>query len=84
MFFVLGVVRVFDGRYGLIIGVRAQQIASAAPILVELTPELLGDPVNIAEKELREGKIDMIIRRRLPNDRHEDWNVKELALEEEF
>jgi DNA-directed RNA polymerase subunit K/omega len=67
-----------------LLGVRAQQIASGAPILVELTPDLNGDPLLIAEKELREKKIDMIIRRKLPNGRHEDWNVTELILEDEF
>jgi DNA-directed RNA polymerase I, II, and III subunit RPABC2 len=75
----------FMTRYELarVIGTRAQQIASGAPIQVELTPDLDEDPLNIAAKELKAGKIDMIIRRNLPNDRFEDWHVRELILEDE-
>lgn len=39
-------------------GVRAQQIAAGAPINVQVTAEMKGDPLNIAEAELR--VIDMI------------------------
>ena len=64
-----------------IIGARALQISKNSPILIS-TQELEGetDPIAIAEKELRAGKIPFIIRRYLPNGSYEDWPVKELKL----
>eukprot|EP01097_Dermamoeba_algensis_P000870 TRINITY_DN131_c0_g1_i1.p1 TRINITY_DN131_c0_g1~~TRINITY_DN131_c0_g1_i1.p1 ORF type:complete len:135 (-),score=34.70 TRINITY_DN131_c0_g1_i1:371-775(-) len=62
-----------------IIGTRAIQISLNAPIMVELEGEI--DPVEIAQKELRERKIPFIIRRYLPNGSHEDWKVEELIID---
>ena len=62
-----------------IIGARALQISKNAPILVNTTQEDT-DPILIAEKELRCGKIPFIIRRFLPDGSYEDWAVKELKL----
>ena len=64
-----------------IIGARALQISKNSPILIS-TEERDGetDPIAIAEKELRAGKIPFIIRRYLPNGCYEDWPVKELKL----
>jgi DNA-directed RNA polymerase I, II, and III subunit RPABC2 len=39
------------------------------------------DPLKIAEKELRERKIPIIIRRYLPDGSHEDWAVDELIID---
>jgi DNA-directed RNA polymerase I, II, and III subunit RPABC2 len=47
-----------------------------APTLVDLEGET--DPLQIAHKELREGKIPLIIRRYLPDGSYEDWSVGEL------
>ena len=61
-----------------VIGARALQISKNAPILVNINPQEDTDPILIAEKELREGKIPFIIRRFLPDGSYEDWGVKEL------
>jgi DNA-directed RNA polymerase I, II, and III subunit RPABC2 len=39
------------------------------------------NPLSIAEKELKDGKIPFIIRRYLPNNTYEDWKVNELKLD---
>jgi hypothetical protein len=40
------------------------------------------DPMAMALQELRAKKIDMIIRRKLPNNQHEDVRVRDLILDE--
>ena len=62
-----------------ILGTRALQISHNAPILVNLTDEI--DPLQIAERELREKKIPMIIRRYLPDGTYEDWRLDELIID---
>lgn len=59
-----------------IIGVRAQQLNKQAPPLVKVNG--LTDTVKIAEKELEERKIPLIIRRRLPGGDYEDVRVIQL------
>lgn len=44
-----------------------------APVMVELEGET--DPLDIAEKELKQKKIPLIIRRYLPDGSYEDWRV---------
>jgi DNA-directed RNA polymerase I, II, and III subunit RPABC2 len=61
-----------------VLGTRALQISMNAPVMVDLDGET--DPLRIAEKELRERKIPIIIRRYLPDGSHEDWNVDELII----
>jgi len=62
-----------------ILGTRALQISMNAPVMVELDGET--DPLQIAQKELRDRKIPMIIRRYLPDGSYEDWPVDELIIE---
>ena len=50
-----------------------------APPMVEVNDET--DPLKIAEKELAEKKIPLIIRRFLPDGSFEDWRVDELQLD---
>ena len=64
-----------------ILGTRALQISHNAPILVSLTEERDQDPLQIAERELREKKIPMIIRRYLPDGTYEDWKIEELIID---
>eukprot|EP00834_Sanchytrium_tribonematis_P002804 NODE_94_length_21525_cov_0.751003.p14 type:complete len:163 gc:universal NODE_94_length_21525_cov_0.751003:11250-10762(-) len=59
-----------------ILGTRALQISMNAPVLVDTAGET--DPLRIAEKELLEKVIPLIIRRYLPNGEYEDWPVREL------
>jgi DNA-directed RNA polymerase I, II, and III subunit RPABC2 len=58
-----------------IIGTRATQIAMGAAPMVECTE--LSDPLRIAEKELKEFRVPLVIRRFLPDGSYEDWKVSE-------
>ena len=62
-----------------VLGTRALQISMNAPVMVDLDGET--DPLRIAEKELRERKIPIIIRRFLPDGSHEDWSIDELIVD---
>jgi DNA-directed RNA polymerase subunit K/omega len=62
-----------------IVGERAIQISMGAHPLVEVGN--LENPVDIAEKELREKKIPYIIKRVLPNGLIELWRVDELRID---
>jgi DNA-directed RNA polymerases I, II, and III subunit RPABC2 len=62
-----------------VLGTRALQISMNAPVMVDLDGET--DPLRIAEKELRERKIPIIIRRYLPDGSHEDWSMDELIVD---
>jgi len=48
-----------------IISARALQITLGAPVLIDV-PSGMHDPIEIAELELKEGVLPIIIRRRLP------------------
>ena len=61
------------------LGTRALQISMNAPIMVELDGGET-DPLQIANKELREEKVPMIIRRFLPDGSYEDWRIEELII----
>ena len=58
-----------------ILGYRALQISEGSKINIK-TDEI--DPYKIALKELKEKKLDIIIRRYLPNGEYEDWHVNDL------
>nr|MDO8111456.1 nickel-dependent lactate racemase [Candidatus Sigynarchaeota archaeon] len=60
-----------------IVGARALQLALGAPPLVLpelLTPDMT-EPIDIADLELREKVLPIIIRRTLPSKEHEDYPV---------
>lgn len=61
-----------------VIGLRAQQIARGAPLYIDRGHET--DPIRLAEMELLEKKLPYVIRRRLPNERFEDWKLSELII----
>lgn len=64
-----------------VLGARATQISGGAPILVYVDPKdtkLMMDSLAIAKLELEQGKLPMIVRRRLPDDTCEEWTVQEL------
>jgi DNA-directed RNA polymerase I, II, and III subunit RPABC2 len=61
-----------------VLGTRALQISMNAPVMVDIAGET--DPLRIAEKELLERKIPIIIRRYLPDGSHEDWPLNELVI----
>lgn len=49
-----------------IISARALQISLGAPILVKTTKDEV-DPIQLAEKEFKEGKVPMTVKRKLPD-----------------
>ena len=59
-----------------VLGTRAIQISMNSPVLVDCNG--ITDPLKIAEKELKNKKIPLIIRRYLPNGYYEDWSIKDL------
>ena len=61
-----------------ILGLRALQISEGSHIMVDAKGE--SDSLRIAQMELRQGKIPMIIRRKLPDGTTEDWSVDELII----
>ena len=63
-----------------ILGERAIQISNGAKVMVEVEKGIW-DPMVIAEKELREKKINYVIRRYLPDGNYEDWNLNELIFD---
>ena len=63
-----------------ILGERAIQISNGAKVMVEVEKGVW-DPMIIAEKELREKKINYVIRRYLPDGNYEDWNLNELIFD---
>jgi DNA-directed RNA polymerases I, II, and III subunit RPABC2 len=54
-------------------------VSMNAPVTVDIAGET--DPLKIAQKELRERKIPMIIRRYLPDNSYEDWSLDELIID---
>ncbi|KAK2958622.1 putative DNA-directed RNA polymerases I, II, and III subunit RPABC2 [Blattamonas nauphoetae] len=62
-----------------VLGARALQLSMNAPSNVSV--DGLSDPLMIADKELQERKIPMIIRRYLPDNSYEDWGLDELIVE---
>ena len=62
-----------------IIGERAMQLENGSEPFVEVKYGEI-DNIAIAERELKEGKLDMIIRRILPSGNSEDWLVSELKI----
>lgn len=59
-----------------ILGTRALQVSMNAPLLIQLEGE--SDPLEIAEKELKQRKVPFTVRRYLPDGSYEDWAVREL------
>lgn len=62
-----------------IIGIRAQQIAHGSLPMVGFDISKKPDPVDIATLELREKKTPLILRRKLPGGKYEDWKINELT-----
>lgn len=51
----------------------------SAPVMIDIDGE--SDALKIANKELREKKIPLIIRRFMPDGTYEDWKVKDLIVD---
>lgn len=59
-----------------VIGQRAMQLSLGAPPLVDITG--MQDAISIAEKELKENKIPIIIRRTYPNGETKEFDVSDM------
>ena len=62
-----------------IIGCRAEQLANGFNASVDTAG--ITDVIKIAEKELNERKIPLIIQRRLPDGEEEYWKIEELDIQ---
>ena len=62
-----------------LVGVRAQMISTGSKPLVKVPPNVT-DTRIIAELELKEKKIPLLIRRTLPNGEHEDWRLEDMII----
>lgn len=62
-----------------LISLRAQQLNMGAIPMVNVGK--MKRTVEIAEKELMERKIPLMVRRPLPNGKYEDWKIDELIIE---
>jgi DNA-directed RNA polymerase I, II, and III subunit RPABC2 len=61
-----------------LLGIRTEMIVNGAvPIISKPYPN---DPYKIALEELKQKKIPLIIRRTLPNGKHEDWRLEDLII----
>jgi DNA-directed RNA polymerase I, II, and III subunit RPABC2 len=63
-----------------ILGVRATQISKGAPIMIELPPNV-SDPLQIAQLELLQKRIPLIVSRVLPDGSTENWKVSEMTIQ---
>ncbi len=61
-----------------IIGARALQISLGAPLLIKTDKEEI-EPIEIAEKEFKDVKIPMTIKRPMPDDSREIVSIKQAA-----
>lgn len=65
-----------------LVGARANELSLGLgePITINLSKgdEILTDPLQIAEEEFNQKTIPLQIRRFLPDNTYEDWNVAEL------
>jgi DNA-directed RNA polymerase subunit K/omega len=78
-------------EYARILGARSLQISMGAPVLVELDetnpveedeqPSEQGDPLLIAEREIKQRLLPILIRRTLPDGRFQDIPLSYLLKE---
>jgi DNA-directed RNA polymerase subunit K/omega len=64
-----------------IIGIRASQIGTSAPVLIDLSRIPLQKQSNflyIAALELRAGVLDVIVHRPLPHNEYTEVNIRDL------
>ncbi|KAG1168647.1 hypothetical protein G6F35_017417 [Rhizopus arrhizus] len=62
-----------------VLGTRALQISLNSPVMIELNGET--DALVIANRELREKRLPLIIRRYMPDGTYEDWKVRDLIVD---
>ena len=65
-----------------ILGIRSVQISMCAPIMLDYSVENM-NPLKIAALEMKEKKLDVVIRRPLPNNNSYEINIKNLKIPSE-
>lgn len=65
-------------EYTRLLGIRAMQISMNAPVMIDVGNMI--DPIKIAKKEMKECKIPLIIKRKLPNGIFENWNICDMII----
>lgn len=65
-------------EYARVLGVRALQLTTTHSPQVPL--DGCYEPIKIAMKELQAGKVKLVIRRTLPDQSKDDWNVKDMII----
>ncbi len=60
-----------------IIGYRATQISRGAEPFIDPYKYGLTDTIEIARKELELKQMPLIVRRKMPNGKYEDWKIEE-------
>ena len=61
-----------------LIGIRAQQLSSGASAMIDTTN--CKNTTEVAEEELKQRVIPLIIRRYLSNGKYEDWKIDEFKI----
>ena len=67
-------------EYTRIIGERTAQLQQGADPMIDLRKHNISHCREIAELELEQKRIPLIIRRFLPDGNHEDWRLSELII----
>lgn len=62
------------------VSTRAEQIARGSAPTIDISHIKDIRPEIIAEEELRQGKIPLILRRYVGNKKYEEWNIKDLII----
>lgn len=76
-------------RYELarIVGIRASQIGTSAPVLIDLSRVPVhkhGDFIYIAALELKAGMLDLIVHRPLPMDKFTEVHIRDLKMPDDL
>lgn len=62
------------------VGVRAAQLASSSPVLIEVPEAHRENMLYVAARELKERRLEVVIRRPLPNNRFVDIPTAEMEM----
>lgn|SRR5690606_6387950 len=67
-------------EYTMLVAARALQISAGMTPLIDYKKEGLIEPLEIAERELNERIIPLVIQRTLPDGSKEVWKVKDMLI----
>lgn len=67
-------------EYTMLVAARTLQISAGSPPLIDHKKEGIYDPREIAERELNERVIPLVIQRNLPDGSKEFWKVEDMYI----